>query len=67
MDAFLLPRVVAYCFGSTMKDINENILKTVGLNLAKDSFHVFCAYAEGNGRGRGFNPFEVHDYLGDQS
>ncbi len=27
----------------------ENIVKTVGLDLAKDTFHVFCADAEGNG------------------
>ena len=26
----------------------ENIVKTVGLDLAKDTFHVFCADAEGN-------------------
>ena len=26
----------------------ESIVKTVGLDLAKNSFHVFCADAEGN-------------------
>lgn len=31
----------------------ESILKTIGLDLAKDSFHVFCADAEGNGVTKG--------------